>query len=493
MSQTMPETGRTIPRARARGGSGTLRAVSDADLAFATALEQAELVRTKQVSPVELVELYAARIEKLNPELNAFLTLSLDRALEEARAAEARAGADDVPPFDGVPISIKDLNDTAGIRTTQGSAAFADRIPERDDDVVTSLRGAGFIVLGKTNTPEFGNGPTTEPDAYGPAHNPWDTARTPGGSSGGAAAALAAGMCPISQGSDGGGSIRIPSSACGLFGFKASRGRVSGPSKPVSSLSTSGPLARSVADAAAMLDVLSGPRLGDAWWIGPATRPFTEEVGRDPGKLRIAFTTTSALQVPTAPGNVEAVHDAARLLEGLGHEVTEETPPYSEAAMHGFFAIWTVGVATRDPEPDLDKVEPLNRVMIERGRQVSAPEFFKAWAQLHAQLLPVVRFFDRYDCLVSPAVATPPPLIGQFDDPDQPLNEFFMGGTFAPFTSTWNTTGQPAMSVPLSWDEQGLPVGVQVVGRPGAEATLIRLASQLEVARPWRDRRPPVS
>jgi amidase len=467
--------------------------MADDDLAFVSAIEQAELVRSKQISPVELVELYATRIEKLNPELNAYVTLSLDRALDEARQAESRVGADELPPFHGVPISIKDLNDTAGIRTTQGSAAFADRIPERDDDVVAGLKGAGFIVLGKTNTPEFGNGPWTEPKAFGPTRNPWDTERTPGGSSGGAAAALAAGLCPISQGSDGGGSIRIPSSACGLFGLKPPRGRVATPSKPPSSLSTNGPIARTVADAAAMLDVIAGPRLGDAWWIGPPERPFVQEVGADPGKLRIAFTTASALQVPVAPGNVEAIHDAAHLLEELGHEVTEDTPPYAEQVMHGFFALWCVGMAQRDPEPDLEKVEPLNRVMIERGRQVSAVEFLSTWARLHAALLPVVRLFERYDCLVTPAVATPPPLIGQFETPEQPLNEFFMAGTFAPFTSIWNTTGQPAMSVPLSWDEQGLPVGVQVVGRPGAEATLLRLASQLEEARPWRDRRPPVS
>src|SRR5437588_10886871 len=244
----------------------------DDDLAFASALELAELIRAKEVSPTELVELYAIRIEKLNPQLNAYITLSLDRAMDDARKAEAELGGDDLPRFLGVPISIKDLNDTAGIRTTQGSAAFADRIPDTDDDVVKALRHAGFIVLGKTNTPEFGNGPWTEPKAYGPTRNPWDTERTPGGSSGGAAAALASGLCPISQGSDGGGSIRIPSSACGLFGLKASRGRVAMPSKPASSLSTNGPITRTVADAAAMLDVMAGPKLGDAWWIGPPER-----------------------------------------------------------------------------------------------------------------------------------------------------------------------------------------------------------------------------
>src|SRR5438067_1694392 len=301
--------------------------MTDTELAFASALEQAELVRTKQVTPVGLVELYATRIEKLNPELNAFVTLSLDRALDEAREAESHAGDDDIPPFYGVPISIKDLNDTAGIRTTQGSAAFAERVPDTDDDVVAALKRAGFIILGKTNTPEFGNGPWTEPLAFGPTRNPWDTERTPGGSSGGAAAALAAGLCPISQGSDGGGSIRIPASCCGLFGIKPSRGRVSHSPGAQSFLSQNGPIARSVADAAALLDVLAGYATGDAWYAPPPERPFADEVGRPPGRLRIAFTTRGEMDAAVAPGNRQAVHETAKLLEELGHDVVEAAPP----------------------------------------------------------------------------------------------------------------------------------------------------------------------
>ena len=467
--------------------------MDDADLAFTPALELAGLIRKREVSPTELVELYATRIEKFNPQLNAYITPTLDRATDEAREAEGRLGADQLPPFFGVPISIKDLNDTAGVRTTQGSAAFADRIPDADDDVVAALKRAGFIVLGKTNTPEFGNGPWTEPLAFGPTRNPWDTDRTPGGSSGGAAAALAAGLCPLSQGSDGGGSIRIPSSCCGMFGIKPTRGRVSTSSRQTSPLSTNGPIARTVTDAAAMLDVISGPKLGDAWWIGPADGPFEDEVGRPPGKLRVAFTTKPVLEVEVAPGNVKAIEDAAELLADLGHDVEEEAPPWTEAVMHGFMDIWCIGIAARDPEPDLDKVEPLNRIMIERGRETRATDYLATWAKLHRGLLPVVGFFERYDVLVTPTVATPPPWIGQFRDPRQPLNEFFKAGTFTPFTAIWNTTGQPAVSLPLAEDEHGLPVGVQIVGRPAEEATLIRLSAQLEEARPWRDRRPPVS
>src|SRR5438105_7837106 len=396
--------------------------MDDADLAFTPALELAGLIRRKEVSPVELVELYATRIEKLNPQLNAYVTPTLDRAMDDARAAEGELSGDDLPRFLGVPISIKDLNDTAGIRTTQGSAAFADRIPDTDDDVVAVLKRAGFIILGKTNTPEFGNGPWTEPLAFGPTRNPWDTDRTPGGSSGGAAAALAAGLCPISQGSDGGGSIRIPSSCCGVYGIKPTRGRVGTPSRPASPLSTNGPIARTVADAAAMLDVISGPSLGDAWWVGPSGGSFEGEASRPPGKLRVAFTTKPMLPVDVAPGNVEAIEDAAKLLEALGHDVHEEGPPWTEAAMHGFMDIWCIGIAAREPEPDLDKVEPLNRIMIERGRTTSATDYLATWARLHRELLPVVRFFELYDVLVTPTVATPPPVIGQFRDPNEPLN-----------------------------------------------------------------------
>jgi amidase len=233
--------------------------MKDTDLAFTSAVELAELVRLKKVSPVELVELYASRIESLNPTLGAYLTLTLDEAREQAKAAEAALDVDDLPPFHGVPISIKDLNETKGVRTTHGNAAFADRISTYDDEVVAKLKRAGFIMLGKTNTPEFGTTCFTDPPGYYPARNPWDTTRTTGGSSGGAAGALAAGLCPISQGSDGGGSIRIPSSLCGLFGIKPSRGRVTHAPGPQSFLSQCGPIAHTVADAAAMLDVISGP------------------------------------------------------------------------------------------------------------------------------------------------------------------------------------------------------------------------------------------
>lgn len=468
--------------------------MTDGDLAFTPATELAEMVRLKKVSPVELVELYARRIEELNPKLDAYLTLTLDAALDQAREAEARVNGGELPPFHGVPISIKDLNETAGVRTTHGNAAFSDRVPERDEAVVAKLKGAGFIMLGKTNTPEFGTTPWTETPAYPPARNPWDTSRTTGGSSGGAAGALAAGLCPISQGSDGGGSIRIPSSVCGLYGIKPSRGRVSAAPGAQSFLSQDGPIARTVADAAAMLDVLAGYVAGDAFWAPPPERPFAEEVGRDPGRLRVAYTTTPAMDTPVAPGNVRAVEDAVALLAELGHEVVADgPPPWPDDLVEAFIVSWSVGTATYSPMPPFESLDPLNRALIELARGTEAPTFVAAQKRIQEAARDLVAFFDGYDVLVTPTVAIPPPLIGEFADPDQPLMGFLRAGSFVPFTPPWNTTGQPAVSLPLHIDEHGLPVGVQIVGRPADEATLVRLSAQVEAARPWADRRPPVS
>ncbi len=468
--------------------------MSDAELAFTPATELAEMIRLKKISPVELVDLYASRIEQLNPKLNAYLTLTIDQAREEAKRAEAAVNGDDLPPFHGVPISIKDLNDTAGVRTTHGTAAFSDRIPDEDEEVVARIKRAGFIMLGKTNTPEFGTTPWTEPIAYGPARNPWDTERTPGGSSGGAAAALAAGLCPISQGSDGGGSIRIPSSVCGLFGIKPSRGRVSAAPGPQSFLSQDGPIARTVADAAGLLDAIAGYSTGDAWYAPPPERPFAEEVGRPVENLRIAWSTRAEMDTVVAPGNKKAVEETAKLLSELGHDIVDSDPPtWPPDLIDAFLITWCVRTDAYDPMPPLETVEPLNRALIEVGREYNAPQFERAQRLIQRESRKLVSFFDDVDVVMTPTVAIPPPKVGEYHDPDNPLMEFLAAGNFVPFTPAWNTTGQPAVSIPLLWDEHGLPVGVQLVGRPGAESTLIRLSAQLEEARPWIDRRPPVS
>ncbi|HVL80920.1 MAG TPA: amidase [Actinomycetota bacterium] len=468
--------------------------MDDRELAFAPALTQARLVREKEVSPVELVELYLRRIEELNPGLNAYLTVCADEAMADARDRESRLGEGDLPPFWGVPISIKDLNETAGVRTTFGCAAYSGYVPAHDDAVVARTKRAGFVMLGKTNTPEFGTTPWTEPPAYGPARNPWDTDRTTGGSSGGAGGALAAGLCPIAQGSDGGGSIRIPSSACGVYGIKPSRGRVSAAPKHSSLLTQNGPMARTVADAAAYLDVLAGYETGDAWTAPPPSRPFAEEVGADPGRLRVAFSTTPPADVPVSPGNVEAVHRAVALLEERGHEVVEASPAFSDDLLRDFLLIWYVGRAEeREDMPPPEVLDPVNAALVELGRETSAPDFRFAWHRVERDVRRVVSFFDDFDVLVTPVCATPPPTHGQYRDPDNPLVEFFSAVNFVPFNAAWNTTGQPAVSLPLHTDEHGLPVGVQVVGRPFDEATLIRVSAQLEQAAPWADRRPPVS
>jgi amidase len=396
-------------------------------------------------------------------------------------------------PFHGVPISIKDLDDTAGVRTTHGCAAFADRVPERDNATVAKIKRAGFIMLGKTNTPEFGTTPWTNPLAYGPARNPWDTERTTGGSSGGAAGALAAGLCPLSQGSDGGGSIRIPASCCGLYGIKPSRGRVSHAPGPQSFLSQSGPISRTVADAAALLDAIAGYEVGDAWHATPHDRPFVEEAATPPGKLRIAWTTRAFTDIDVAPGNRAGVEGAAGLLAELGHDVVEAAPPsWPPEIAQDFFLTWAVRTSAYEPMPPIETLEPVDRALVELGRSTVATDYEIGMRRIQRGARTMVAFFDDYDVLVTPTVAIPPPIIGSWTLPDDPMGEFISAANFVPFTPPWNTTGQPAVSVPLHWDELGLPVGVQIVGRPGDEATLIRLSAQLEEAQPWADRRPPV-
>ena len=457
------------------------------DLAFATATEQAELVRRGEVSPVELVETYLERIERLDPRLNAYVTVCAEAALAAARG--------DLPdgPFRGVPLPIKDLTETAGVRTTFSSRAFADYVPDFDAAVVRRLKQAGFVVIGKTNTPELGLTAVTESELNGPCRNPWDTSRTPGGSSGGAAAVVAAGLAPAAHGSDGGGSIRIPASCCGIFGIKPSRGRVSpAPYGGLEGFSTSGPLTRTVVDAAALLDVMAGYEPGDAYWTAPPERPFAAEVGADPGKLLIALATTPPLlDAPVAPECVAAAEDAARLLAELGHSVEEATPPWQDEQLFGrFMTVWRVIPALYGKPPEV--FEPMTRALIEAAVQTGAVEYVLATTGLREIARRIVAFLDDYDLLLTPTLAQPPVPIGALDDAD-PWQQIRNAGRFTPFTQVANITGLPAVSVPLGWSEDGLPIGVQLVGGPADEATLFRVSAQLEQARPWRDRRPRVS
>jgi amidase len=447
------------------------------ELAFLSATEQAELVRRGEVAPAELFELYRGRIERLDPQLSAFVTVC-----EPSEPADG--------PFRGVPLPIKDLHETAGIRTTYSSRAYADHVPDFDAAVVGRLKDAGFVVLGKTNTPELGITAVTESELNGACRNPWDLSRTPGGSSGGAAVAVAAGLAPAAHGSDGGGSIRIPASCCGLYGIKPARGRVSpAPYGGLEGFSTSGPITRTVLDAAALLDVMAGYETGDPWWAPPPERPFAEEVGREPGRLRIALSTTPPLEAPVAPDCAAAAEDAAALLRDLGHEVEEATPECGGDLFPLFMKVWQVIPALQPHPPEL--FESMNRALIESTAQTKLVDYVRATAQLREISRRIVGFYERYDLLLTPTLAQPPVEIGSTIDPDDPWESFRRAGRFTGFTQAANITGQPAVSLPLHWNADGLPIGVQLVGRPADEATLIRVSAQLEQARPWRDRRPP--
>jgi amidase len=455
-----------------------------AELAFLPALEQARLVRAREVSPVELVETYLRRIERLDGTLNAYVTVAAEQALAEARAP--RPG-----PFSGVPLPIKDLTETAGIRTTFSCRAFADHVPARDVEIVRRLRAAGFVLLGKTNTPELGTTAVTESVLNGPCRNPWDPSRTPGGSSGGAAAAVAAGLAPLAHGSDGGGSIRIPASCCGVLGLKPSRGRVSpAPFGDTHGLGVSGPLARTVADAAAFLDAVAGPVAGDPYVAIPPERPFAEEVGAPPGRLRVALVLDPPHPVPVDAACAEAARDAAALLARLGHDVEEVEASWRSDELIALFAVlWQTVPALHAVDPSL--LEPLNAAFARRAAETTSAEYVRAVVRLQAYARRFAAFCAEADLVLTPTLATPPVPVGFVPEPEDPWEQFARAAAFTPFTAAVNLAGLPAVSVPLAWSGDGLPLGVQLIGPGGGEAVLLRAAAQLEEARPWAGLRPP--
>ena len=457
------------------------------ELAFTPALELAARIRAREISPAELTELYLERIERLEPQLNAFVHVDADGAL--AAAGEPREG-----PFAGVPIPIKDLTDVAGLPTTYSTKAFAGNVAAEDAAVVRRIREAGFVVLGKTNTPELGTIGQTESELNGACRNPWDVERTPGGSSGGAAAATAAALCPIAHGTDGGGSIRNPASCCGLVGIKPSRGRISpAPFVPGSlGLGTSGPIARTVRDAAALLDVMSGSETGDFFVAPEPERPFLAEAERDPGRLRVAVTIEPPIDVPVDPACAAAAASAGELLSELGHAVVESTPPWRRAGLlEHFIRVWQSGPATAGID-DLSLLEPINRALAEDSLSSSQPDHVRSVMALQQAARALLAFWEEVDVVVTPTLALPPVRIGWTweDTGGDPHAAFARQLQFTPFTPVVNVTGQPAVSLPLHWDEQGLPIGVQLIGGAFSEATLVRLAAQIEQARPWSQRRP---
>ncbi len=475
------------------------------DLAVLDATAQAELVRRREASPRELVDAAIARIEKVNPKLNAVIM----PLFEKARAQAAAALPDG--PFRGVPFLLKDLIcHSAGDPYHAGMRLLRElRWVEPDDTYLAArFRAAGFVLCGRTNVPELGPVPTTEPIAYGPTRNPWDPTRSPGGSSGGSAAAVAAGMVPAAHANDGGGSIRIPASECGLVGLKPSRGRVSfGPDagEGWAGMSIEHAVTRSVRDSAAILDAIAGYVVGDPYTAPAPVRPFREEVSAPPGALRIGLLVAApGGQVRVHPDCVAAARDAARLLESLGHRIEDSHPAAlddedSAMAPVTVIAAWTARdlahwSARTGREIGPRDVEPMIWGIAEMGRGVSAVEYIQAVEKLHAYGRRVTRWWsDGFDVLLTPTLPEPPPRLGEFDaTPAEPLRGFARGGAFVVFTLPFNVTGQPAISLPLHWSAEGLPIGVQLVGAYGREDVLIRLAAQLEAARPWKDRRPPI-
>ena len=468
---------------------------------FASALEVAALVRNKTVSPLEVVEVYLTRVDRLNPQLNA-ITWRRDEALRaEARAATERLGSVDWArqPFFGVPIPIKDLSPVRGWPLTSGSRGSLDYIAEETSTTVQRLADAGFLLMGRSATPEIGTISVTESLAFGATRNPWDLSRSPGGSSGGAGAALAAALAPVAHGSDGGGSIRVPASCCGLVGLKVSRGRLPmGPTytDAMHGGAVEGVLTRTVADTAAILDCLSAIDTG-AWYNAPLpARPFQAEMGAPVGRLRISFTAALPNGLPTDPDCIAAVESAAKLCGDLGHAVFEASlAPWADAAwMDAFLKVWNTGTAYR-PMIDMSKLEPLNVYNRERAQQTDSLTYVAAVRELQRFSRAMLAAWGRdFDLLLTPTTGIIAPPIGVFFEgaEEAPVLPLARAGHMAGFTSAFNVTGQPAISLPLHWTAAGLPVGVQIVAGPWQDAELLRVAAQLEAARPWRDRRPPV-
>jgi amidase len=460
-------------------------------------------IREGELSPVEITDHYLERIDRLGDQVGAFYTVTRDRARQEAAAAEktvvdtSHDERSALPPLTGVPIPIKDLNMVAGVRMTLGSTVFQDTVADQDDYMVAALRSAGIVITGKTAAPEFGLPCYTETRIGPPARTPWDLARSAGGSSGGAAAAVAAGLAPAAQGSDGGGSIRIPSSVCGLFGIKPTRGRISGgPLIPdLAGLSTDGPIARTVADAALLLDAMTGNQPGDMYTLPPLPHgeTFLAHAGREPGRLRIGRSLQNAVEgADVHPDCVAAYEEASALLAELGHEIEDVNMPFGPDVVPMFETLWyaMATLAPLDPAQE-DQLLPITSYLRGRGKEVRAPELMFAQGYLQAVTRTALQALNAFDAVLSPTLARPPVPVGYFDEVE-PAQNFERQKRFTPYTALYNVSGQPAVSVPLHWTADGLPIGIMLAGRMGQEGTLISLSAQLEAARPWKDRHPPI-
>lgn len=460
----------------------------DAELHELDACELAERLRRREIGSREVVGHFLERISVDGEELGAFLTLTAEQALEAADAADARLAAGDAPPFCGVPTAIKDLTATAGVRTTLGSRLLADNVPETDAHVVARAREAGFISLGKTNVPEFGLSSFTDNDLIGPALTPWDTTRNAGGSSGGAAAAVSARLLPVALGSDGGGSIRIPASCCGIFGYKPSRGLISsGPDGPQwNGLVTDGALSRTVRDAAALLDVLAGPTPGDSRVSPPPSAPYRRQAERDPAQLRIARWSRPHLDfAETSAAATAAWEKTSDLLAALGHEIIDIDNPWPADLEPQFNVVWSAGMAAAPIPPEAEHLlRPTPRYWRERGARASAPELAQAMGYIELTTSAVLARLADIDLFLTPTLALPPQTTDWFTGPDDPREIHRRELLFTPFTALMNMSGQPAASLPMhaTDDNPALPIGAMLAAHPGDDGRLLAVCSQLEEA-----------
>lgn len=473
-------------------------AMSDTiELLFRPVDDLARVVRDGEVGARELVEASLERIEVLEPRLNAFVEVDADGALRAADAVKAR----DERPFAGVPLAIKANTAVEGLTMNMGSALLDGHRPDHDAYLVRRLRAAGFVIVGMTNLPEFGILPTTEPRHTGATRNPWDLERTPGGSSGGSAAAVAAGMVPVAHANDGGGSIRIPAACCGLIGLKPSRGRISrGPDAGDGFLVSDGALTRTVAEAAALLDVLSGYEVGDATWAPAPDEPYAVTTARQPGPLRVVVAMDNVLEAPLDPECALAVRQTAELLSSLGHDVREGGPTLPGPELLGMFTALfgpaiSVGIAFGEqlagrPASE-EEIEPLSRAIKAISDGVSSVDYLATLAQLNSFARHMIAFFAECDVLLTPALAERPLAIGECTGTGaDPMADFARSGNFTPYTAPFNVTGQPALTLPVRFSDDGLPTSVQLVAKPLGEETLLQVAAQLEQALALPARRP---
>jgi len=456
---------------------------------FIDAWELRDLLIKGEVRSREVADFYLARIERLNPELGAYMTVTADRALADAARVEASRADTASMKLYGVPYSLKDLTPTAGIRTTIGSRNYADSFPPQDAAIAKRLQGAGGILLGKTTTPEFGGRPTTEGGLCPTARNPWNLAYNAGGSSGGAAAAVAAGLSPLAEGSDGGGSIRGPASNCGVVGLKPSRGRISyAPHRGEAwgGYATRGPLARSVRDVAMMLDVIAGPEIGDPYWAPPPSRPFEDAVQLPAKNLRLASIATSKLG-EVDPDVTAAFESACATMREMGHRVEPLDLDPGAMLVDCTRILICVGIAAI-PVTNLDWVDPVVREMYEFGRKVIGADYVNLLVTMHNIARTIVERLEPYDALLTPTMTRTAMRNGAFPSrPERYLDELW---TWIAFEYPFNATGQPAVTIPAGFDRAGLPIGFQIVGRPNGEFDLLTLAAAFESARPWRHLRP---